>query len=101
MDLSLIWQDYGLDRLEEGIARLFPQRTLDLEQLFAQVMEGDIFGAIAGLFRGSIADIAGQAGGMCWESFPHCRHISWKSLINSRLPIWASILCTCYLPQCF
>lgn len=64
MDLSLIWQDYGLDRLEEGIARLFPQRTLDLEQLFAQVMEGDIFGAIAGLFRGSIADIAGQAGGM-------------------------------------
>lgn len=64
MDLSLIWQDYGLDRLEEGIARLFPQRSLDLEQLFTQVMEGDIFGAIAGLFRGSIADMTGQAGGM-------------------------------------
>ena len=33
MDLDLIWQDYGLDRLEEGIARLFPERSLNLEQL--------------------------------------------------------------------
>ena len=29
MDLDLIWQDYGLDRLEEGIARLFPEKSLD------------------------------------------------------------------------
>ncbi len=64
MDLSLIWQDYGLDKLEEGIARLFPERTLNLEGLFAQVMEGDIPGAIAGLFRGGIADIEGQLNGM-------------------------------------
>ena len=33
MDLNLIWQDYGLDQLQDGIARLFPERTLDLGQL--------------------------------------------------------------------
>lgn len=64
MDLNLIWQDYGLDRLEEGIARLFPERSLDLEQLFARVMEGDILGAAAALFQGGIADIGAQVGSM-------------------------------------
>ena len=54
----------GLDKLEEGIARLFPERTLNLAGLFAQVMEGDIPGAIAGLFRGGIADIEGQLNGI-------------------------------------
>ena len=38
MDLDLIWQDYGLDRLEEGIARLFPEKSLNLEQLLSQIM---------------------------------------------------------------
>ena len=64
MELKLIWQDYGLDHLEEGIAKLFPERNLNLEQLFAQVLEGDIFGAIKGLFQGSVADIGGQLGSM-------------------------------------
>jgi len=60
MDLKLLWHDYGLDQLEEGIARLFPERKLDLEQLLALVMEGDIFGAVKALFQGSIADVEGQ-----------------------------------------
>ena len=49
MDLALLWHDYGLDQLEEGIARLFPERKLDLEQLLATVMEGDIIGAAKAL----------------------------------------------------
>lgn len=64
MDLNLIWQDYGLDRLEEGIARLFPERSLNLEQLLSQVMSGDIFGALKSLFQGSIGDFMGQLSGM-------------------------------------
>ena len=32
MELKLIWQDYGLDHLEEGIAKLFPEwRAISLE----------------------------------------------------------------------
>ena len=64
MDLSLIWQDYGLDKLEEGIAALFPERQLSLERLFQTVMSGDIFGAIELLFKGGISDFLGQLAGM-------------------------------------
>lgn len=60
MDLNLIWQDYGLDKLEEGIARLFPERTLDLGQLLEQVMSGDFSGAFKGLFQGMSSDITNQ-----------------------------------------
>ena len=64
MELNLIWQDYGLDRLEEGIARLFPARRLNLEGLFAQVMSGDVFGAVGTLFRDAFSDLAAQAAAM-------------------------------------
>lgn len=64
MDLGIIWQDYGLDRLEEGIAALFPQRQLSLDRLFALVASGDIFGALDLLFRGGISDFIGQLEGM-------------------------------------
>ena len=64
MDWNLIWQDYGLDKLESGIAQLFPERKLSLEQLLSQVMSGDILGALASLFQGSISDFMGQAAGM-------------------------------------
>lgn len=64
MDWNLIWQDYGLDELQEGIARLFPERQLNLEELLGQVMTGDIFGALAALFKGGISDFLAQAAGM-------------------------------------
>lgn len=64
MDLSLVWQDYGLDKLQEGILQLFPEKRLDLGQLLELVMSGDIFGAAASLFRDGIADFAAQMAGM-------------------------------------
>lgn len=64
LDLNLVWQDYGLDKLEEGIEALFPKSGLSLEDLFAQVMSGDIFGAISSLFQGSVSNITAQFSGM-------------------------------------
>lgn len=64
MDIDMIWQDYGLDRLEEGIQTLFPQNSLSLEALLGQVMQGDIFGAVADLFKGVITDFVSQLSGM-------------------------------------
>lgn len=64
VDLNLIWQDYGLDKLEEGMAALFPARQLSLEKLFSLVMSGDIFGALGLLFQGGISDFFGQLAGM-------------------------------------
>ena len=64
MDIGALWQDYGLDGLEEGFRTLFPERTLSLEGLVARVMEGDVFGAAADLFSGSISDFIAQLAGM-------------------------------------
>lgn len=64
MDLEIIWQEYGLDRLEEGIRSLFPESGLSLEALFAKVVTGDVFGAAAELFTGSIFDLTAQLTGM-------------------------------------
>ena len=64
MELNLVWQDFGLDRLQEGILRLFPERRLNLEELLGEVMTGDVFGALAALFRDSITDFFTQIAGM-------------------------------------
>ena len=64
IDLNLVWQDFGLDRLQEGILRLFPENRLNLEELLGEVMTGDVFGALASLFRDSITDFFTQLAGM-------------------------------------
>ena len=64
MDLDEIWQDYGLDRLEEGMQVLFPKSTLSLDELMAQVMKGDVLGALSGLLTGTVNDFVGQLEGM-------------------------------------
>ena len=64
MDLEIIWQEYGLDRLEEGIGTLFPENSFSLEILFTKIMSGDVFGAMAEAFTGSITDFVSQLSGM-------------------------------------
>lgn len=64
VDMDVLWQDYGLDRLEEGMRTLFPQNTLSLDHLIAQVMQGDVLGALEGLFTGVITDFTSQLAGM-------------------------------------
>lgn len=64
VDMDVIWQDYGLDRLEAGMETLFPKSTFSFSDLLAQVMEGDILGALTGLFTGVISDVASQISGM-------------------------------------
>ena len=34
VDLNLVWQDYGLDKLEEGISRIFPERQFQYQMFF-------------------------------------------------------------------
>jgi len=64
LDLSLVWQEYGLDQLQEGIAALFPKSEISLEQLLSKVMSGDIFGALGALFQGSLSNFTAQLSGM-------------------------------------
>lgn len=64
VELNSIWQDYGLDKLEEGIHTLFPEKSFSLSQLLSQMMSGDIIGAIMQLFQGSASHIISQLSGM-------------------------------------
>ncbi len=64
MDLNTVWQDYGLDRLQEGMNTLFPQRSLSLEKILGKVIDGDILEAFSEMFSGSISDFQTQFTGM-------------------------------------
>ncbi len=64
MDLNVIWQDYGLDKLEAGVQQLFPKTGISAEELLGQVMSGDVFGALSGLFSGIVSDFTNQMWGM-------------------------------------
>lgn len=64
MDLEVIWQDYGMDRLAEGIRQLFPKSGISVKQLLEQVISGDVMGALSSLFSGDAAGIKGQLAGM-------------------------------------
>ena len=64
MELESIWQEYGLDRLEEGVKTLFPENSVSLDRLLTKVMSGDLFDAMAELFTGTITNAVAQLGGM-------------------------------------
>lgn len=62
MDLNLdaLWNDYGLDELQAGVEALFPEKQINLEELLELVMSGDVFGALANLFKGGLTDAVNQ-----------------------------------------
>ncbi len=64
MDLDEIWQEYGFDKLEEGIRTLFPEKSISAESLFSRVLSGDVSGAAAELFTGSISDFLASLSGL-------------------------------------
>ena len=64
LDLNLVWQEYGLDRLEEGIERLFPSMEIDFQGLLSRILSGDVAGAAGGLFHEAVSGIGNQLAGM-------------------------------------
>jgi len=64
MELQSIWQDYGLDELEQGMKTLFPESQFSLMTLFEMIMEGKILEGLEYLFRGGITDVVNQFAGM-------------------------------------
>lgn len=64
MDVKVIWQDYGLDKLEEGVQQLFPETGISAEELLEQIISGDIFGALSGFLTEIVSNFISQMNGM-------------------------------------
>lgn len=67
MDISFsmedIWQEYGMDRLQERIGELFPGFSISLEGLLDQILTGDLLGVMTGLFQSVIDGLGAQLSG--------------------------------------
>lgn len=62
--LDIIWEEYGLDQLQQGLSELFPANTFSLEQVFSQILQGDVLGAARDILNALLGDIGGQLAGM-------------------------------------
>ncbi len=56
MEISLeqIWQDYGMDELSGKLDAMFPDLQIDLEDIFARILSGDVLGCLGDLFSSII-----------------------------------------------
>lgn len=49
-DLKGVWQDYGLEELQNGLDNLFPEYHISMEQVLEKVLAGDLLGVIGDFF---------------------------------------------------
>ncbi len=64
MDYNLVWKDYGLDKIEEGIAELFPQMSINLPQILDEIMKGNLWGAVVLLWEQFSGGVSAQVIGL-------------------------------------
>lgn len=64
INIENIWQEYGLDQLQEGLKSLFPEYSISLKDLMSGVMQGDIIGALTNLIQSAIGGMSAQLGGI-------------------------------------
>lgn len=64
LSVDIIWEEYGLDQLQQGLSDLFPGSTFSLRQIFSQILQGDVLGAIRDILNAMLGDIGGQLAGM-------------------------------------
>lgn len=64
IELESIWQDYGLDKLEQGLSELFPRYELSLGIMMEQIIDGDLWGAMSYFFEGILSGVTDSFAGM-------------------------------------
>ncbi|MBP3352293.1 MAG: stage III sporulation protein AE [Lachnospiraceae bacterium] len=66
MDIRLedVWEDYGLDGLQENLDKLFPEYNLSLNQILDGLFKGDLTGTVEYVFKGTIGVLLQQMAGL-------------------------------------
>ncbi len=47
IDITNIWDEYDLGGLEQKLSSLFPDKQFHLEDMFSQILSGDVMGGIS------------------------------------------------------
>lgn len=63
-ELSQMWQEYDLDKLQQEVAELFPRYSFDFGALFSKILSGDIIGALSDAVESVIGNLSIQALGI-------------------------------------
>lgn len=64
MELGEIWQEFGLDEIEEILITMFPQAELSLKELMGMLLKGDLWGVIREIFSAWSGSFSGSLSGM-------------------------------------
>ncbi len=64
LDLKEIWQDYGLQDLQNGLETLFPEYHISMEEMLEKVLTGDFTGVIGDVFMTGAQGVYGQLSGL-------------------------------------
>lgn len=64
MDLSELWQEFGLDELSQNLAEMFPRAELSLKSLLGRLLEGDLWGVIGEIFSAGLTNLTGGFTGL-------------------------------------
>lgn len=64
INMESMWQEYGLDKLEEGLHGLFPEFSFSLQDLFTNILQGDIISVLTGLLQSAVGGVTAQFTGM-------------------------------------
>lgn len=64
LSIDMVWEEYGLEQLQQSLSELFPANDFSLRQLFTQIVQGDVLGAVRGILNAALGDAGGQLAGM-------------------------------------
>ena len=61
VELSELWEHYGIEELSKNLDTLFPRYEISLEAMLEQVLEGDLLGALGSLLEQLQKQITGES----------------------------------------
>lgn len=50
LEFNKVWENYGLEEIQQGLDNLFPQCELPLSNMLEKILAGDVFGVIGDVF---------------------------------------------------
>ncbi len=63
MDITSLWNEYGMEEINKSLSGFFPDINWNLKELFSQILSGDIWGALTHFAKQVLEAAGGQIQG--------------------------------------